>query len=182
MKSTRAHILMTQRSIDILEADLSLSENNQPLLRLCTTARPHNGVVISKHNAQCSAEVHHLSEWLLQRSCHPPPAHIQPSHAPLCFLWKTQSNEGMDCAMNGSWCVIFTFPHLHWCFITIAALQDQIRRAMWQLDMTSPPPTHTHTLSDVLHPSFHMLASRGDNERKIITHAACQGFSPRWNL
>lgn len=25
-------------------------------------------------------------------------------------VWKTQSNEGMDCAMNGSRCVIFTFP------------------------------------------------------------------------
>lgn len=27
-------------------------------------------------------------------------------------VWKTQSNEGMDCTMNGSCCVIFTFPGL----------------------------------------------------------------------
>lgn len=28
---------------------------------------------------------------------------------------------------------------LHWCFITIIALRDQIRQMMWQLDLTIPP-------------------------------------------
>lgn len=96
------------------------SENNRPLLCLNSTVLLHggfSGVVMSKHNAQCSAEMHHLSGWLPQLSCLPSPALIQPSHAPPHFLdwvhgcmWKTQRNEGMDCAANGSCCVIFTFP------------------------------------------------------------------------
>lgn len=96
VKSKLAKILLTHWSIDRLEPDLSLSWNNQPLLHLYSTVRPHNGVVMSKHNAQYSEEMHHLSEWLPQHSCHPPPAHIQPSHAQLYFLdWECGKPRAM---------------------------------------------------------------------------------------
>lgn len=45
---------------------------------------------------------------LLQPTSSPHMPHY--SVLPGLRVWKTQSNEGMDCAMNGSPCVIFTFP------------------------------------------------------------------------
>lgn len=89
---------------------------SQKIISLCCICTlhcvHHNGVVMLKHNTQCGAKMHHLSEWLPQRSCRSPPAHIQPSHAPLDFLdWECgKPSEGMGCTMNGSHCVIFTFP------------------------------------------------------------------------
>ncbi len=98
---------MTHESIDRLETDLSLSENNQPLLPQCV---PQRGVCHIE--AQCTMQrrgaslIRVVTSALLPSSSSP----HQPSHAPRCFLWKTQSNEGMDCAVDGSRCVIFTSP------------------------------------------------------------------------
>lgn len=63
---------------------------------------------MSKHNAQCRAEMHHLSQRLPQHSCHPPPALTRPATLPglAVRVWKTQCSEGMDCAENHS----HTFP------------------------------------------------------------------------
>lgn len=111
VKSTLAKIIITLKHRQAGTCTFP----SQKIISLCcifTLHCPHNGVVMLEHNAQCGAKIHHLSEGLPQRSCCSPPAHIQPSHAPLDFLdWECgKPSEGMDCAMNGSHCVIFTFP------------------------------------------------------------------------
>lgn len=48
----------------------------------------------------------------LLTSSSPHPALTCPTALPGLKVWKTRSHEGMDCAIHGSWCVIFTSPGL----------------------------------------------------------------------
>lgn len=51
-----------------------------------------------------------VTSAILPSSSSPHPALTCPTILPEPTVWKTQGNEGMDCAMNGSCCVIFSFP------------------------------------------------------------------------
>lgn len=89
---------------------LSLSLNNQPLLLLYSTLCPYNGVVMSK--VQCTMQrrdaslIRAVTSAPLPSSSSPHPALTCPTILPGWRVWKTQSDEGRDCVMNGS----FTFP------------------------------------------------------------------------
>lgn len=78
---------------------------------------------------------------------------LQPTsspHMPRCAAlpgpraWKTQSDEGMDCAMNGSHCVIFTFPGSSPAWILVFYYYRSWTRSDKEdgLAMTWHPPLH----------------------------------------
>ena len=101
----------------------------------------------------------------LSTSSSPHPALTCPTILPGLRVWKPQGNEGMDCAMNGSRCVIFTFagsspPVFHYNNSPVGS--DKADDVAIRHD-NSPQPERS-TLSCPL--SFLMLGSREDNGRE----------------
>lgn len=105
-----------------------------------------------------------VTSAVLPSSSSPHPALTCPSILPGLTVWKTQCNEGMDCAVNGSCRVIFTFPGS-------SPLVFHYNNSLARSDKTDDvaiihddfPQSEWSTLSWTL--SFHMLVSRVDNRR-----------------
>lgn len=123
-----------------------------------------------------------VTSALLPPCSSPHPALTCPAILPGLRVWKTQGNEGMDCAMNGSRCVIFTFPGSSppvFHYNNSPARSDKADDVAIRHD-NSPQPERS-TLSCPL--SFLMLGSRKTMEEqtseKTITHAAWQDVSER---
>lgn len=88
-------------------------------------------------------------------------------------VWKPQSNEGMDCAMNGSCCVIFTFPGLSPQVFHYNNSHVRSDKA----DVVAIRHDNSPNLSDLLY--LALLGSREDNgtvggREKIITYGGFQ--------
>ena len=111
--------------------------------------------------------MHHLSERLPQLSWNtlsggPHPALTCPAILSALGVWKTQSDEGMDCAMNESLCVIFTFrcsSPLVFHYNNSLARSDKADDVAIRLDNSPQPERSTICCT----PSFHTPGSRGNN-------------------
>ena len=95
------------------------------------------------------------SALLLSSSPHP--ALTCPTILPGPRVWKTQSNEGMDCAMNGSCCVIFTFPGLS----PLVFHYNNSRVRSDKADVVAIRHDNSPNLGDLLY--LVLLGSREDN-------------------
>lgn len=105
-----------------------------------------------------------VTSALLPSSFSPHLALTCPAILPGLRVWKTQSNEGMDCAMNGPRCVILTFPGLSpLVFHYNSGLARSDKGDDVAIRHDKSPQTEQSTLSCPL--SFHLLGSREANGR-----------------